>query len=138
MTTTGARSVGTETSPRSPEDPPATNSDVGLRKKNEPRKNRLATARYETNSRVPRVRSTSTATPAPTSSASTATRTIWSSPNVRSRASPNAVAKAATTVTNTIVPKVSLTTMASVVAPMPMSGGTSAISRANHTIWPRL
>ena len=125
-------------SPTSPEEPPATNSDVGLRKKNEPRKSRFAAARYETKSRMPRVRTTSTATPAPTSSANTPTRTTWSSPNVRSSASPNAVAKATTTVTNTIVPSVSLTNVASTVAPMPTSGGTSVISSANHTIWARL
>ena len=42
-----------------------------------------------------------------------ATRMIWSSPNVRSRASPNAVARAATTTTNTIVPAAPVTNVAS-------------------------
>ena len=49
-------------------DPPATNSAVGLRRKNEARKNTFATARYDTNSCVTCVRSTRYATPAPSRS----------------------------------------------------------------------
>ena len=63
------------------------------------------------------------------------TRTIWSSPNVRSRASPNAVAKTVDDGGEHDRAERALTNVASTVAPMPTSGGTSAISSANHTIW---
>ena len=83
---------------------------------------------------MPLVRSTSTTMPTPMSTESTATTRSWSTPMVRSNASPNAVASTPTTTTNTTWPSRRSMAVASAVRPMPAAGGMIVMARANRTI----